>query len=217
MSRLFRDVTYIVNKVRTTNHRTVRSLSTSHKYDLIDDACVTNRRPRWGPMVAGLKLKNTKPAIRAEEVAAKFNIGIERAKQTLKVTTHKGIRQSLSVANRFKTQPFRSKRVLQGKWYSDTMFFPVTSIVRGENCAQVTTNGKGFTHFLPIQSKSQAFEGLLSLINEYGIPEHIVTDGAREEGGIETWKSNWKKLIKRFYIKQTYTQPYCWWQNSAER
>ena len=91
------------------------------------------------------------------------------------------------------------------------------SMVRGENCAQVTTNRKSFTHFLLIQSKLQAFEGLLNLINEYGIPEHIVMDGAQEEGGIKTWKSNWKKLIKRFYIRQGIIQPYCWWQNSAER
>ena len=97
------------------------------------------------------------------------------------------------------------------------MFFNSTSIVRGENCAQVTTNGKGFTHFLPIQSKSQAFEGILNLINEYGIPEHIITDGAREEGGIESWKTNWKKLVKKFYIKEGIIQPYCWWQNAAEQ
>ena len=70
------------------------------------------------------------------------------------------------------------------------MFFPVTSIVRGENCVQVTNNGKGFTHFFPIQAKSQAFEGLLNLINEHGIPDHVVTDGAKEEGGSKTWKSN---------------------------
>ena len=96
------------------------------------------------------------------------------------------------------------------------MFFPVTSIVRGEKCAQVTTNGKEFTHFFPIPAKLQAFEGLLNLINDYGIPEHVVTDGAKEEGGIKTWKLNWNKLIKWNYIKQTYTQPYCWWQNLAK-
>lgn len=97
------------------------------------------------------------------------------------------------------------------------MFFNATSIVGAESCAQVTTNGKGFTHFFPIQSKSQAFEGLLNLINEYGVPEHIITDGAREEGGVQAWKTNWQKLIKRFYIRQGVIQPYCWWQNSAER
>ena len=97
------------------------------------------------------------------------------------------------------------------------MFFEQTSIVCGENCAQVTTNGKGFTHFFPIKSKSQAYEGLVNLINEYGVPDHIVTDGAQEEGNLEVWKTNWAKLVKRFHIKQSVTQPYCWWQNCAER
>ena len=126
-----------------------------------------------GPRLLKLQRAGTKPAITAEEVADKFNIGIEKAKKTLDVTTQKGICTSLDVTNRFKVQAWRNKRILGGKWYSDTMFFPVTSIVRGENCAQVTTNGKGFTHFFPIQSKLQAFEGLLNIINQYGVPEHV--------------------------------------------
>ena len=159
----------------------------------------------------------SKPALSPEMLADKFNIGIKCAKQTLKVTTQKGIRKSLDVTDCFKTQLWRNKRVLQGKWYSDTMFFDATSIVQAESCAQVTTNGKDFTHFFPIQSKLQAFEGLLNLINEYGVPEHVITDGAKEEDGFQAWKTNWQKLIKRFYIRQGVIQPYCWWQNLAER
>ena len=91
------------------------------------------------------------------------------------------------------------------------MFFDTTSIVRGKDCAQVTTNGNGFAHFFPIQGKSNAYQGLQNLINEYGVPEHVITDGAREEGNLETWKTNWQKLIRKFYIKKGVTQPYCWW------
>ena len=160
-----------------------------------------------GPRLLKLQRAGTKPAITAEEVADKFNIGIEKAKKTLDVTTQKGICTSLDVTNRFKVQAWRNKRILGGKWYSDTMFFPVTSIVRGENCAQVTTNGKGFTHFFSILSKAQAVDSIQNFAEEHGIPEHIVTNGAREEGGIETWKTNWQKLIERYHIKQSITQP----------
>ena len=165
-----------------------------------------------------LKVRNQQIPISAEEVADRFfNIGIEQVKHMLDVTTQKGVRTSLNVTNRFKLQPFRNKRILGRKWYSNTMFFPVTSIIQGENCAQVTTNGKGFTHFFPILSKAQAVDGIQNFVEEHGILEHIVTNGAREEGGIKTWKTNWQKLIKRYHIKQSITQPYCWWQNSAER
>ena len=53
-------------------------------------------------------------------------------------------------------------------------------------------------------------------INEYGIPEHLVVDGAKEQGAKGTHKSNWMKLINQYNIRQSFTQPYCWWQNAAE-
>ena len=88
--------------------------------------------------------------------------------------------------------------------------------MRGETCTQVTTNGKGFSHFHPILRKGNAHEALAVFINEYGVMEHLVTDGAKEQGSRETYKGNWNKLIKHYGIHQCWTQPHCWWMNLAE-
>ena len=42
---------------------------------------------RWGPTILELNIKKSRPTITPEEVAEKFNIGLERTKQMLKVTT----------------------------------------------------------------------------------------------------------------------------------
>ena len=84
-------------------------------------------------------------------------------------------------------------------------------------CAQVTTNGRGFSEFFPIQTKYQCSDGLVHFINRYGVMDHIVVDGAKEEGAYNTWKTPWQKVVRKYMIRQTWVQPYCWWQNTAER
>jgi hypothetical protein len=37
-------------------------------------------------------------------------------------------------------------------------------------------------HFHPIQSKYQASDGLSCFINEYGVMDDLVVDGAKEQG-----------------------------------
>ena len=167
--------------------------------------------------ISELTTNNKRPSIDPELLSKTWGIGLQRAKETLKVTTQKGIRNPNSVAKRFVTQPFRNKKSLKGKFFSDTMHFNTTSVQRNEKCAQVTTNGKGFSHFHPIQSKYQASDGLSCFINEYGIMDHLVVDGAKEQGSYDSWKTNWQKLIRKYDIRQTWIQPYCWWQNAAER
>jgi len=116
---------------------------------------------------------NGKSTISAEELANAFNISLKVAEKTLRSTTQKGIRTASDVTKRFNSQAWRNKKQLKGKWFSDTMHFPVTDVQRGDCCAQVTTNGRGFTHFHPLQSKGDAWHGLSALINEYGVPEKI--------------------------------------------
>ena len=62
-----------------------------------------------------------------------------------------------------------------------------------------------------------AFEGLPNFINKLCVPQHIITNCTCEVGGIDTWKTNWQKLITRYYIKQSITQPCCWWQSTSKR
>ena len=154
--------------------------------------------------------------LQKEELAKKWHIGLKTAEQTLKVTTQKGTRNLLHpLHKRAKMRPYLSKPIAKGQWYSDTMFFKHTSVMRQEKAAQVTTNGK-FTHFFPIVRKANCSDALMNFIHTIGIPEQIVTDGAKEEGAFDTYGANWNKVVKRYNIRQTWIQPYCWFQNSAE-
>ena len=100
--------------------------------------------------------------------------------------------------------------MLHGKWFSDTMHFKDKSIMRQEKAAQIFTNGKGFDEFYPIERESKCSDGLSRMINEVGIPEQLVVDGARAQGSIETYNTNWQKLVKDHNIQQSWIQPHCW-------
>mmetsp|Transcript_28832 Transcript_28832/g.32322 ORF Transcript_28832/g.32322 Transcript_28832/m.32322 type:complete len:103 (+) Transcript_28832:2309-2617(+) len=66
----------------------------------------------------------------------------------MRVTTQKGIRHIKNpITRRLKTQRWRNKRVLPGKWFSDTAKFKVPSIMQKEQVAQVFTNGKDYEEF----------------------------------------------------------------------
>ena len=154
----------------------------------------------------------------AESLARRWGIGLSSAVQTLLVTTQKGLRNATHpVQKRFKRQPFHRKRMAPGKWFSDTTFFKKKSIINGNSCAQLTTNGKGFATFLPLRSKACASDGLVHFINEIGIPEFLITDGSKEQGSQTTWRTSWMNVVKKYHIKQSWIEPHSWWQNAAER
>ena len=118
-----------------------------------------------------------------EEVSRKFGVGLETARNTLKATTQHGIRHAEHpLSRRYRTDILQSKRKrLNDTFYSDTMFSGIKSI-RGNTCAQLFTNGK-FVHLEPIARKAQAGEALYSMIDEVGIPDKMVFDGAKEQTG----------------------------------
>ena len=91
-----------------------------------------------------------------------------------------------------------------GKWFSDTIHFTKKSILRQEKAAQVFTNGKGYDQFYPIQKESLCHDGLLQFINEVGIPEHIVVDGAKSQGAMTTYTTHWQRLTKTYHIQQSF-------------
>lgn len=165
--------------------------------------------------VGAMDTRRSRHPVTKEELARKWGIGIEKAWNTLEVTTQKGVRKAIHpVERRFRTaQPHLRKRRLKGPFYSDTCFFSTKSLHQ-DTCAQVTTDGKGFARFWPMTSKSEANDGLLDFINNDGIPEWMITDGAREQGGGRN--TAWRGSLRTYHIKQTYTEPHSPWQNRAE-
>jgi hypothetical protein len=61
--------------------------------------------------------------------------------------------------------------------------------------------------------KSQAGESLNSMIDEVGIPDKIIFDGAKEQTGR---KSEFMRIIRKNRISFRQTEPYSPWQNRAE-
>ena len=173
------------------------------------------RRTEFGP---GRLIDGTASEVTADSIAKKFRIGPKRAKQTMRVTTQRGERKlTRALDKKLKTQKWRNRRVIKGKMYTDTMHFKVKSIRRQEKVAQVFTNGVGFDEFYPCLTESTCHDGLMQLVNEVGIPEQIVSDGAKAQGSHTTYNTHWERIRKEYHIKQTWIQPHCWWQNGAER
>jgi hypothetical protein len=183
--------------------------------DRLKEERSADRRVKWGPST---RLTNPRSIITAKDLSVKWNISFKRAKETLRVTTQRGVRNlSNPLVRRLRTKRWYNKRVLKGRWYSDTMHFKPTSIIRQEKAAQVFTNGKGYDEFIPIERESRCSDGLLGFCNDTGIPEHLVVDGAKAQGSHETHNTNWQKVVRANHIKQTWIQPHCWWQNLAEK
>jgi CRISPR/Cas system CMR-associated protein Cmr5 small subunit len=103
--------------------------------------------------------------------------------------------------------------VVRKMLYSDTMFAKKVKSLRQHTCAQIFTDGVGFTYAYPMKKKSQAGDHLEKLLRTLQtIPETIVTDGAAEETG-----GDWKQTLDKYRIQDKCTEPYSPFQNRAER
>jgi hypothetical protein len=121
-----------------------------------------------------------------EELSRKWSIGLQTAKDTLRVTTQKGIRTAIHpMTRRVRVDHLHLHRPrLRGTWYTDTLLSKVKSKL-GNTCANVYTQGK-FTRAIPMTSRKDAGKSLIEFTDDVGIPERLVTDGATEFTGPHT-------------------------------
>ena len=109
------------------------------------------RRGQWGPPI---RIPEKVDRYDSEAIAKMWNISVKRAKETIKVTTQEGIRNlTQPITRRLKTQKWRNRKVLKGRWFADTMKFKVPSIIRNDTDAQIFTNGKGYVTFYPVRGE----------------------------------------------------------------
>ena len=149
-----------------------------------------------------------------ESLSRKWNIGLKTARQTIKATTQLGIRSAVGpLTRRYRTDLLQSRhRRLNITLYTDTMFSKCKSII-GNSVAQVYTDGQGWVHVDPRTSKALAGLTLDSLIENIGIPNQIIYDGAQEQIGP---KSYFQKTMQHYRIHGHQVEPYSPWQNRAE-
>jgi hypothetical protein len=120
--------------------------------------------------------------ITKEDLARRWFIGLEAAEATLKATTQEGMRYvEGDMERRLRTSQHHLRfPTLNCTIYTDTMFSKHRS-VRGFNCAQVFTDGKGFYRVYPMQRKGDAHHALSQFIHDVGIPRSCLSDLAPEE------------------------------------
>ena len=121
-----------------------------------------------------------------EELARKWNVGIQTAKDTLDITTQHGVCKAVQpMTRRLRVDHIHLHiHLLQGTWFVDTLMSKVKSI-RGNKCANIFTQGK-FTKAVPMTARSESGQLLVEFTDDVRIPEHLGTDGAGEFNGRAT-------------------------------
>ncbi len=194
--------------------RAMVNVSLGLAQDLMVDRLISNVRVSRTRLGYATITNDRHHGISAELLAQKWGIGVEKAKATLKCTTQDSIRSAiLPLTRRYRTDLMSQRlRRLSTKWYTDTLFAKEKSIT-GNTCAQLFTDGEGFVYTHPMRSKAQAGEALSKVTKDVGVPNIIISDGAKEETGDNT---KFVEMMKKCNIDGRTTEPYSPWQNKAE-
>jgi hypothetical protein len=121
-----------------------------------------------------------------EELASKWNIGIQAAKDTIHVMVQHGIRTAIHPMTRWVWVDHLNlhQQQLSGTWYTNTLLSKVKSKLRN-TCANIYTQGE-FTHVIPMTSQKDAAKSLVNFTDDVGTPEQLITDGVMEFTGQHT-------------------------------
>jgi len=165
--------------------------------------------------ISSVKSSTPIAQVNASNLAQRWAIGEKAAANTHKVTTQKGIRNTMfPVERRFRTRQSQLRypqlNGRHGRFYCDT-FFSNAPAVDMSTCCQLFTNDIGFTKVYPMRTKGEAHHALRCFIHDVGIPHVIHSDNAKEQ-----MQGQWRKLCTEFGIPTTFTEPHSPWQNRAE-
>ena len=151
----------------------------------------------------------------AESISDLWCIGIKRARNTLNATTQRGIRSAiLPLSRRYRSDRRYNMKRLNGKFATDTLYAEVKSLHQN-TCAQLYSHKVGFSACYPIRNATGDELGytLQDFCNDFGVPEHLKSDGHMSQVGINTL---FKQLIRRHDIKHKISEPRRPNQNPAE-
>ena len=151
-----------------------------------------------------------------EKLSKLWHIGLKTAENTIKATTHQCVCTTGLLTKRFKTdKAMRQYKQLSrryGPFYVDCLKMGVTS-VRQYIGGTLYTDRLGFKKFYPCTCETSAETGstLRSFVDMVGLPPSLHSDN---HGNFK--KGLFKKLLWKFGIPSTYTEPHLSWQNRAE-
>ena len=137
---------------------------------------------RLAPIHSTLRHSDVSP----ENLSRTWNVGLETARRTLRVTTQHGTRSAIHpITRRYRADHLHlNRKRLNTTFYTDGLHSRVVSL-HGNKCAQVFTNGR-FTAVYPTTTKSQTGDALRSFTEDVGIPDTLIADLAGEQSGQHT-------------------------------
>jgi hypothetical protein len=135
--------------------------------------------------------------IPVETLAKRWGTTINVAKQTIQQTYQRGLRYLEGpLSRRFRTRQKKlDRKYLRTKMYTDTMFKEHPS-ARGNTCMQIFVTAEGFVTGEPMKTKSDAYISLDRVCRNFGVPQLLVSDNAKEET-----LGNWGRITKQYLIK----------------
>ena len=148
--------------------------------------------------------------ISPEMISKKWGCGLDTARNTLTGTTQLGVRSAIGpLTRRYRTDILQLHyRRLNTSFYTDTMFMKCPSL-KGKTCAQVYTDGKGFVWIDPMTSKKEVGDTLGRFLEDVGVPNRLIYDGAPENVGR---KSKFQRIMQKHQIighqNEAFTQKY---------
>lgn len=150
-------------------------------------------------------ISNTRHSvITPERVSRVFGVGLNAAKQTIAVTTQKGVRRAINPLNRrYRVDHLNlHQNRLGGQWYVDHMSAQKKSINQNTG-AWVYSNGN-LTKVYPVRTRSEVDDTLSTFCNDLGIPAKLKSDRAPELCGKG---SSFYKYARKQHIDLTYAEP----------
>ena len=148
-----------------------------------------------------------------EELSDRWCIGLAQARNTIKITTQKGVRSAiLPLSRRYRADRVFERPLLRGQFYTDTMDARTKSL-DGNRYAQVFANQDFFAVAYPMEHKSSAGEGLRQFVHDFGRPEKLTFDGSAEQCGKKT---EFMKNVRKYSVDYHVTEPFRPNHNLAE-
>ena len=165
--------------------------------------------------VCGIHTGKRSGAVDHVTLANRWQISLEKARNTVERTTQRGVRTVLhpTLSRRFRTNDRMLRyRRMPCDLYGDTMFCPKIPSVRGYTMAQIFATDFGWSRCYPMKRKGEAHEALSLLFAREGVPPKLIIDGAKE---MKLGEFARKCKEASCYLRST--EPYSPWSNSAER
>jgi hypothetical protein len=148
-----------------------------------------------------------------EDLSERWCISLAQAKLTLQATTQRIVRSAIMpLARRYRADRVFERPRFRTQVATDTMDARVTSYWGNRYC-QVFATKEFFAAAYPIAKKSDCSDALQDFIRDWGVPDKIISDGSREQGGKHT---AFTKILKKYDIPHHVTELERSNQNPAE-